>query len=424
MAPSPSAEMQPPLGWGNWLPRDPSPGAEMQPPLGRGSRLPRDPSPGAEMQPPLGRGGRLPRDRSPGAEMQPPLGQGSWLSRDPSPGLRKPPVPPQLGLILPRRDLWDGPHLAKIPWIPSPSSSGAVSIRCFKRIVSGPKSTRSRRISTQLRGTYQRTHTLRGTPGSPQTPPLPWDRRDVPTHPHPPGYTGVSPDSPPPLGQAGRTNAPTPSGVHRGLPRLPPPLGQVGRTNAPTPSGVHRGLPRPPPLGQAGRTNAPTPSGVHWGLPRLPPSPGTSGMYQRTHTLRGTPGSPQTPSLPWDNWDVPTHPHPPGYTGVSPDPPPLGQAGHTKAPTPSGVHWGLPRPPSPGTGGTYHCSHREEVGMVAAFFEVHHDVEQGDLVSAPPGVEGLEVAGQDVFVVFPERGVGGRVRLCPATPPAPAPQGP
>lgn len=39
--------------------------------------------------------------------------------------------------------------------------------------------------------------------------------------------------------------------------------------------------------------------------------------------------------------------------------------------------------------------------MVAAFLEVHDDVEQRDLVSSSFGVQSLEVFRQDEFVVLP-----------------------
>ena len=40
--------------------------------------------------------------------------------------------------------------------------------------------------------------------------------------------------------------------------------------------------------------------------------------------------------------------------------------------------------------------------MVAALFQVHHDVEKGDLVSTLR-VQGFKVPRQDVLVVFPEK---------------------
>lgn len=39
--------------------------------------------------------------------------------------------------------------------------------------------------------------------------------------------------------------------------------------------------------------------------------------------------------------------------------------------------------------------------MVAALLEVHHDVEQGDLVSSALRVQRLKVLGQNQLVVFP-----------------------
>lgn len=50
---------------------------------------------------------------------------------------------------------------------------------------------------------------------------------------------------------------------------------------------------------------------------------------------------------------------------------------------------------------TYHRSHREEIRVVAALLKVHHDVQQGDLVATTPSIEGFEISGKDVFVVFP-----------------------
>lgn len=50
---------------------------------------------------------------------------------------------------------------------------------------------------------------------------------------------------------------------------------------------------------------------------------------------------------------------------------------------------------------SYDSSGGEEVGVVAAFLEVHDDVEQRDLVSSSFGVQSLEVFRQDEFVVLP-----------------------
>ena len=49
----------------------------------------------------------------------------------------------------------------------------------------------------------------------------------------------------------------------------------------------------------------------------------------------------------------------------------------------------------------HHSSHREQVGVVAALLEVHHDVEQRHLVPPSLGVEGLKVPRQDELVVLP-----------------------
>lgn len=51
--------------------------------------------------------------------------------------------------------------------------------------------------------------------------------------------------------------------------------------------------------------------------------------------------------------------------------------------------------------GSYHGSCGEEVGVVAAFLEVHDDVEQRNLISSSFGVQGLKVFRQDEFVVLP-----------------------
>ena len=48
--------------------------------------------------------------------------------------------------------------------------------------------------------------------------------------------------------------------------------------------------------------------------------------------------------------------------------------------------------------------------MVAALLEVHHHVEEGDLVTPPAGVQRLKVTGQDELVVFP-----GEQERCEAT---------
>ena len=50
---------------------------------------------------------------------------------------------------------------------------------------------------------------------------------------------------------------------------------------------------------------------------------------------------------------------------------------------------------------SYHGSRREEVGVIAALFEVHHHIEQRDLVSSSTSVQGLKVTCQDELVIFP-----------------------
>ena len=49
----------------------------------------------------------------------------------------------------------------------------------------------------------------------------------------------------------------------------------------------------------------------------------------------------------------------------------------------------------------HHSSHGEQVGMVAALLQVHHDVEQGHLVPSAFGVQSLEVSRQNELVIFP-----------------------
>lgn len=51
--------------------------------------------------------------------------------------------------------------------------------------------------------------------------------------------------------------------------------------------------------------------------------------------------------------------------------------------------------------GSYHCSCREQVRVVAAFLEVHYNVEQGYLIATSTGVQGLKVTSQNELVVFP-----------------------
>jgi len=43
----------------------------------------------------------------------------------------------------------------------------------------------------------------------------------------------------------------------------------------------------------------------------------------------------------------------------------------------------------------------EQVRMIAAFLQVHHDVQQGRVVRAPARVQALEVPGQDVAIELP-----------------------
>lgn len=49
---------------------------------------------------------------------------------------------------------------------------------------------------------------------------------------------------------------------------------------------------------------------------------------------------------------------------------------------------------------SYHSSHREQVGVVAALLQVHHNVEQGHLVPSALGVQSLKISCQDELVIF------------------------
>lgn len=49
----------------------------------------------------------------------------------------------------------------------------------------------------------------------------------------------------------------------------------------------------------------------------------------------------------------------------------------------------------------HHSSHGEQVGMVAALLQVHHNVEQGHLVPSTFGVQSLKVSRQNELVIFP-----------------------
>ena len=49
----------------------------------------------------------------------------------------------------------------------------------------------------------------------------------------------------------------------------------------------------------------------------------------------------------------------------------------------------------------HHSGHGEQVRVVAALLEVHHDVEQGHLVAPTLGVQGLKVPCEDELVVLP-----------------------
>ena len=53
-----------------------------------------------------------------------------------------------------------------------------------------------------------------------------------------------------------------------------------------------------------------------------------------------------------------------------------------------------------GQGGSFLGGDGEEVGVIAAFFQIHHDVQQRYLDSAAARIERLEIPGQNVFVVL------------------------
>lgn len=50
---------------------------------------------------------------------------------------------------------------------------------------------------------------------------------------------------------------------------------------------------------------------------------------------------------------------------------------------------------------TYHRRHREEVRVITAFLQVHHDVEQRDLVPTTLRIQGFKIPRQYEFVVLP-----------------------
>lgn len=59
----------------------------------------------------------------------------------------------------------------------------------------------------------------------------------------------------------------------------------------------------------------------------------------------------------------------------------------------------------------YHSSHREQVGVVAALLQVHHDVEQRHLVPPSFGVQSLKVSRQNKLVIFPAGHTGQMIYL-------------
>lgn len=53
-------------------------------------------------------------------------------------------------------------------------------------------------------------------------------------------------------------------------------------------------------------------------------------------------------------------------------------------------------------GGTvYHCSHREEIWVVAALLKIHHHIQQRDLVATTSSIECFKISSKDILVVFP-----------------------
>lgn len=126
-----------------------------------------------------------------------------------------------------------------------------------------------------------------------------------------------------------------------------------------------------------------------------------------TRTLTATRLPPQQPWAPPTaaHWHLPQQPQAPptAATGTS--------HGSSRAPPTAaqGLSHSSPLAPPTAATGTYHGSHGEEVGMIATFLQVHHDVEQRHLVPAPLGVQCLEVPREDELVVLPTAGHRGAV---------------
>lgn len=59
----------------------------------------------------------------------------------------------------------------------------------------------------------------------------------------------------------------------------------------------------------------------------------------------------------------------------------------------------------------HHGSHWEQVGMVAALLQVHHNVEQGHLVTSTFGVQSLKIPRQNKLVIFPAGQKSGGSRI-------------
>lgn len=69
-------------------------------------------------------------------------------------------------------------------------------------------------------------------------------------------------------------------------------------------------------------------------------------------------------------------------------------------------HWKKAHRAVPTQGGTrggttYHCSHGEEIRVVAALLKIHHHVQQRDLVATTSSVECFKISSEDILVVFP-----------------------
>jgi hypothetical protein len=50
---------------------------------------------------------------------------------------------------------------------------------------------------------------------------------------------------------------------------------------------------------------------------------------------------------------------------------------------------------------TYHCCHREEIRVVAAFLKIHHHVQQRNLVATTSSIKCFEIPRENILVVLP-----------------------